>query len=273
MDDAAFLEQVLQDPDADEPRLIYADWLDDMGSPRGEFIRIQCELAATAPKDQPHSLKLRENELLRENEKRWAGPVSQWVDRFTFHRGFIEFVDVNVVDFLTHAGSLIELTPVRTALISNAEEHLLEFVECKHLNRLTGIGFPFTFLSEDKLKLNHECEHFGNVTRLLLNNCALGDDAFARLVTSALMDQLKWLDVSQNGLTDRGIETLAISSDVSGLESLFISQNEISPTGGRLIAGAKYLDSLQLLDLRGNKLTTREIELIRARFGRQACRF
>jgi uncharacterized protein (TIGR02996 family) len=273
MDEAAFLEQVLQDPDADEPRLIYADWLEDVGNPRGEFIRIQCELAATAPGDQPQSLKLRENELLRENEKRWAGPIAKWVDRFSFHRGFIEFVDLGAVDFLSHAGSLLELTPVRHALISNGEEYLLELVECKHLQRLRGLGFPFTFLSEDKLKLILECQYLGNVTRLLLNNCALGDDAFARLVTSAMMDQLTSLDVTQNGLTDRGMETLAITSDVSSLESLFMSQNEIGPAGGRLIAGARYLDSLQLLDLRGNKLTQREVDAIRLRFGRQACRF
>src|SRR5947199_8367617 len=40
-----FLARVRELPDADEPRLIYADWLDEQGDPRGEFIRAQVALA------------------------------------------------------------------------------------------------------------------------------------------------------------------------------------------------------------------------------------
>jgi uncharacterized protein (TIGR02996 family) len=38
-------------PDNDAPRLVYADWLDEQGDPRGEFIRVQCELARMAQDD------------------------------------------------------------------------------------------------------------------------------------------------------------------------------------------------------------------------------
>src|SRR5690348_10440338 len=42
----AFLASILENPDDDAPRLIYADWLDEQGRhDRAEFIRIQCELA------------------------------------------------------------------------------------------------------------------------------------------------------------------------------------------------------------------------------------
>lgn len=39
-----FRQAIDQDPDNDTPRLVYADWLDEQGNPRGEFIRIQHEL-------------------------------------------------------------------------------------------------------------------------------------------------------------------------------------------------------------------------------------
>ena len=42
-----FLAAVLQSPEDDGHRLIYADWLDEQDDPRGEFIRVQIELAAT----------------------------------------------------------------------------------------------------------------------------------------------------------------------------------------------------------------------------------
>jgi uncharacterized protein (TIGR02996 family) len=42
----AFIQAVIEAPDADGPRLIYADWLQDNGEPaRADFIRVQIELA------------------------------------------------------------------------------------------------------------------------------------------------------------------------------------------------------------------------------------
>jgi uncharacterized protein (TIGR02996 family) len=37
----AFVLAIAQSPD-DDSRLMYADWLDDRGDPRGELIRVQC---------------------------------------------------------------------------------------------------------------------------------------------------------------------------------------------------------------------------------------
>ena len=45
--DAPFLAQIAADPEVDAPRLIYADWLEEQQDERAEFIRVQCELAAT----------------------------------------------------------------------------------------------------------------------------------------------------------------------------------------------------------------------------------
>ncbi len=39
-----FLETILSDPTDSTPRLVYADWLDELGDPRGELLRIQEEL-------------------------------------------------------------------------------------------------------------------------------------------------------------------------------------------------------------------------------------
>ena len=44
--DDAFLQAILESPDDDTPRLVYADWLDEHGqSDRAEFIRESCLLA------------------------------------------------------------------------------------------------------------------------------------------------------------------------------------------------------------------------------------
>src|SRR5437667_9156811 len=41
----AFLRTILEQPDADGPRLVFADWLEEHGDPHAELIRLQCELA------------------------------------------------------------------------------------------------------------------------------------------------------------------------------------------------------------------------------------
>jgi uncharacterized protein (TIGR02996 family) len=49
---SSFLSAIREDPDADGPRLVFADWLDEHGDPRAELIRVQCQLAALN-KDDP----------------------------------------------------------------------------------------------------------------------------------------------------------------------------------------------------------------------------
>jgi uncharacterized protein (TIGR02996 family) len=49
----AFLRSIINHPEDDNPRLIYADWLDEQGEvDRAEFIRVQCELEKMGP-DRP----------------------------------------------------------------------------------------------------------------------------------------------------------------------------------------------------------------------------
>jgi uncharacterized protein (TIGR02996 family) len=43
-DEKPFIEAILADPDDDAPRLIYADWLEDRGDPRGEYLRLDAEV-------------------------------------------------------------------------------------------------------------------------------------------------------------------------------------------------------------------------------------
>src|SRR5438874_1642322 len=40
-----FLQAIIESPDDDDHRLIFADWLEERDDPRGEFIRVQVERA------------------------------------------------------------------------------------------------------------------------------------------------------------------------------------------------------------------------------------
>src|SRR4051812_7125584 len=95
--DESFLHSLLEAPDEDGPRLVYADWLDDHGRPeRAAFIRLQCRLADPAtPGRGPN--RRRALELLARRGFTWLGPVRKVVPgpsarflRWDFGRGFVE---------------------------------------------------------------------------------------------------------------------------------------------------------------------------------------
>src|SRR5580704_11727592 len=110
-----FLQAILDDPDDDAPRLIYADWLEERGDPRGEFIRVQCELAPLGPTDPRRpELETRETALLAKHRIRFVRPIPQGVVWCcTFRRGFLDCAELAAADFLRHAAVLFRAAPVR----------------------------------------------------------------------------------------------------------------------------------------------------------------
>jgi uncharacterized protein (TIGR02996 family) len=76
----AFLQDVIEQPDSDTPRRIYADWLLDSGDEgrvaRGEFIHLQLELDRRAEKDRPAALVARKGDLFEVWHREWDSPLA-----------------------------------------------------------------------------------------------------------------------------------------------------------------------------------------------------
>jgi uncharacterized protein (TIGR02996 family) len=111
--DDAFLQAIIEDPDDDTPRLVYADYLDERGDPRGEFIRVQLALARLPDDPRRPELEVRERRLLAEHGEEWARPLRPWVTGWTFRRGFVEAVKLPAQSYLDHAVVLRHRAPVR----------------------------------------------------------------------------------------------------------------------------------------------------------------
>src|SRR5262249_55046698 len=72
-----FLADIQENPDDDTPRLVYADWLSEQEDvaqrDRGEFIRVQCQLAKMTEDDPTRApLSAREEELLARYQVEWT---------------------------------------------------------------------------------------------------------------------------------------------------------------------------------------------------------
>jgi uncharacterized protein (TIGR02996 family) len=78
MVDDSFLRAVLAAPRDDAVRLVYADWLEERGDPRGAFLRLEVALVAT-PADDPQrsNLLARLREMCAGIDPTWWAVVSR----------------------------------------------------------------------------------------------------------------------------------------------------------------------------------------------------
>lgn len=210
----ALLAAVLADPDADLPRLQFADLLDDGGDhPRAEFIRVQCALAGD-PDSLP--LRVRSQALVVRHGTAWLAPLRARGEPLQsaathgwFRRGFVEDVWMPAGVFVAKGEKLLRRAPVRTLTVTkSARGELRELFGGEPLRRLREVGFAG----------RHGGELAAAVSaapwlppRLVVRNCGLGDEDAGHLV-DAQADGWRWapelLDVSHNPLSNEGLDLL-----------------------------------------------------------------
>jgi uncharacterized protein (TIGR02996 family) len=227
----AFVQAILDDPDDDSLRLIYADWLEERGDPRGEFIRVQYALAgmdADDPRRPP--LEARERALLKEHGAVWAGPLPQLVKEYSFCRGFVGEVTLGAESFLERGAELFRLSPVQTVRLSGWGSQIAAVANAPHLSRVRG------------LDLRH------------LRLFDVGSAPLRTLLDSLYLDRLTSLDLTSNYMGDAGAALLAGSPRMAGVTALHQGVNGIGIPGLLSLARSSYFTRLATLDLRGNPL-------------------
>jgi uncharacterized protein (TIGR02996 family) len=258
-DEAGFLQKIIENPDDDAPRLVFADWLEEHGdSDRAEFVRVQCELAKLARRQEllrrEQQLRRREQQLLRRNKKKWAGPFSQ-VEAVQYRRGFIEqFVLAGATSQLLEA--LFQAAPVRELRIIGYEvamscyfidrESIADLTACRHLSRLTSLELN-AMCEPGTLELLLASPQLANLTSLSLNVGTLEDSAARALATSPHLTGLTSLSLPLNRF---GALALATSPLLTGLKSLRLELDGSSVPPVVLLA-SPHLANLIYLGLEG----------------------
>jgi uncharacterized protein (TIGR02996 family) len=111
--DEAFLQAVLEAPDDDTPRLIYADWLEEQNDPRGELIRLQAQLARVGADDPRRpALEERERRLFAEQAPHLSRSPRDQAAAFAFCRRFMRRDTVPAAAYLAHA-AVFRAAPLR----------------------------------------------------------------------------------------------------------------------------------------------------------------
>lgn len=113
---AQLMQAVIDEPDDDAVRLVFADWLQDHGEEaRAEFIRVQIALAYWDGEDYETltTLAQREEMLWREHHAAWCAELPKWSRaKVNFRRGFPASVGCSIPQWLT-ARSLCRQAPIQ----------------------------------------------------------------------------------------------------------------------------------------------------------------
>jgi uncharacterized protein (TIGR02996 family) len=259
----AFLQDVLEHPDDDTPRLVFADWLEDNGDPdRAEFIRVQCRLAGLPEADSRcRDLQRREADLLARHQPRWVAAVAECCVSWPgFHRGFIEAVDCDASVFVSVAEKLFLQAPIQDLTLQNPVGHLSELARCSWLSRLwalrLSIGNPAPLLGSSRNAFVSFCQspHLRNLRVLDLTGCAIGSSAAMVLGAPQSPPALVELGLAGNELENWGVGVLADSPQRAGLEVLDLRNNALTDDAARLLARSPHLGRLRWLLLEGNSI-------------------
>ena len=182
-DHQPFLQAILANPNDDAPRLIYADWLEEQGDvARAEFIRVQCAMAKYHVFDPARlALMVRGKELQAVHQNEWLGEARQWMQGWTFARGFVEKAALYPNQFLKHVERLFAREPVRWLRLLRAGR------------------------SMGKILANGALARLSRLTTLDLSHNEMGNEATNQLVLSPQWATLRVLNLADNTLEDSGI--------------------------------------------------------------------
>lgn len=221
-----FLEAILEQPEDDATRLIFADWLEEQNDPRGEFIRVQCERARLPAWDRRWVLlKWREQALLDAYGHLWRAdlPRLDGIRWGEFRRGFIATVEAaNFTAFGKHQKALWQHAPIECVEVRSVDE-----------------GIPRRGLGE-----------LPRLREMKIGRSYSLPENLHHLINAPLLHSLRVLDLSGCNLENAGVRVLSQSPHLGGLEELILEENYIGNQGMQAFSDGSFT-SLRKLCLRG----------------------
>jgi uncharacterized protein (TIGR02996 family) len=196
----SLLDAVLADPDADEPRLRYAEWYDRLGDPRGELIRVQIHGGPSS----------RESELLAAYSAGWLAPFEPWSARdVVFRRGFAEAMSLAGRAFISISNGLFRTTPLRDVRLVAVAPYMDELALAPNLAKLERLSLAGNYVGPEGVRELVGSPHLVGLRELDLSRNDLDAAAAAALTDSPHLGGLRVLRVADNpGLSAEAVETL-----------------------------------------------------------------
>jgi uncharacterized protein (TIGR02996 family) len=200
----ALLQAILERPDDDAPRLVYADALMAEGDPRGELIQVQCALKAR--RGETSGLMTRERALLSAHKAKWEEPYGHVA--LVWSRGFPESVIGNGRELLKALPKCVDELPIRSVTVSSTDRP--SFVALTKLPALRRVA---------ELEISGSDRY---------DDWTIGDEG-AIALAAAPMDALRRLTLGPNRISLDGSSRFAFALWIMKLTKFVISGTALDP--------------------------------------------
>lgn len=207
----ALLALICENPSDDSPRLIYADYLEECGDPRGEFIRLQIELSKMS-KDDPkyQELQRREQHLLNEHRQKWEPKLGKGIETHVFTRGFVEAITVEPSFSLRRGVALSQCNPLGRLYLSERGtpsgrgSRELPRIDGRKLAALLSVGhfthlYSGCLIASEGIMAIAESPHLRGLTKLTLNAVRSDPQSINALATLPHLGGVTDLDIWDAG--------------------------------------------------------------------------
>lgn len=198
MNEDDFINEIIQNPHDETLRIVFADYLEDVGDPRAELIRLQVQRAELGRFD-PARARLRARELKLLKAHGGFGKTPPSIKATERHGGFVDGIECTITRFLNLQEEIFSSAPIRYV-------------------KLTGQSAKF-----DKL---NESVYLGRIAGLTFKSSKATTEQLCRLVSNSGLSELRHLDIRSSGSdvrADAVMRALGSAKSLAKLESLSVS--------------------------------------------------
>lgn len=271
--DDAFMEAIVENPDDDAVRLIYADWLDEHGEEsRACFIRLQIEAARLPLGDcrreelEREAARLTPPIFVDEGKKipqRWARSLPPELLRRSveFHRGMPAGLGITAAEFCWFADDVFRAIPLQHLNLYAAGRRWRDVLASPHLPRLrslwvhpSGDAYNLVGLRNNQLVWLAETAGLAGLTNLWLARVQFRHWGARALAHSPHLQQLSDLTLMTCSVGDGALVALTAAAYFPRLVKLNLAGSRLgSDEMGALLAAPPFVD-LRFLNLHRTQL-------------------
>lgn len=263
MNREVFLKQIHLEPEDNDARLIYADWLEELGDPQGEFIRLQIEMDESVEKS-PHyeDLNGRAIQIWRDYHEEWENRLPRWLspNKFNgyknYNRGFISNFIFEGTKFITNAQEVMDVGPIWKSriLVRDGGKGISKCKELLNISQLM-VDARHSHLDFKKFFSSPYIENLRDLQFCFRQNTAggrsysraFGDEEAEFVARSDRLSGLRSLEFDRGPITDAGFERIVTSPNLGNLESLDLRGTQIGVDGIIALATSQIVDQIKQL--------------------------
>lgn len=242
--DSPLFRQIIENPGDRDLRLVFADWLEEQGDPRGQLIRFQIQLEGMSRFEKGYStLKTKERKSLKEHGAFGVLPKS-FSASCEVGAGCVERIEITPTRFLKHAVEIFQTAPVIHVRLKGSSKRFAKLAELPQLGQLQSLVLKQSKIDDNALAALVNSPHLRDLETLEVHSDELTDPGRI-LGQTALIQRLRQLRLTGRSLNDRDVQ-LAVASavDLRSVEFGYaVTDASLEALG--TAAGLRSLESLE----------------------------